>query len=57
MLVVDKELNENAYLSSRNLPNFLLIDSGELNPYFLSAVNHVVLTKAALEQIEERFSS
>lgn len=52
-LVVVKELDENLILASRNIPNILLIDVNELNVLDLVAATKVLVTRDALNAIEE----
>ena len=52
-LVVVKELDENLILAARNIPNILLIDVNELNVLDLVAATKVLVTRDALEVIEE----
>lgn len=52
-LVVVKELDENLILAARNIPNILLIDVNELNVLDLVAATKVLVTRDALEAIEE----
>ena len=52
-LVIVKELDENMILASRNIPNILLIEAGEINVLDLIAAEKVLVTKEALNAIEE----
>ena len=52
-LVIVKELDENMILASRNIPNILLIEAGEINVLDLIAAEKVLFTKEALNAIEE----
>ena len=52
-LIIVKELNENVILASRNISNVLLIEASEINVLDLVAANKVLVTKDALEAIEE----
>lgn len=52
-LVVVKELDENLILASRNIPNILLMDVKELNVLDLVAATKVLVTRDALNAIEE----
>ena len=52
-LIIVKELNENTILASRNISNVLLIEASEINVLDLVAANKVLVTKEALEAIEE----
>jgi large subunit ribosomal protein L4 len=53
VLVVIDEWNDNLILASRNLPNVLVLLSNELDPVSLLRFNHTVMTKAAVERIED----
>ena len=48
VLVVTEKIDENLFLSSRNLPDVLVLD-----PVSLVRFNHVLLTKGAVTQFEE----
>ena len=56
VLVVTDKLNDNIYLSSRNLPNVLVLETREVDPVTLVRFQHVLLTKAAVAQFEELLS-
>ena len=53
LLVVTDELNENLYLSSRNLPNVLVLEAQEADPVSLVRFNKVLVTKSAVAKFEE----
>ncbi len=53
MLVVTDRLDDNVFLSSRNLPDVLVLATREVDPVSLVRFNHVLLTKGALAQFEE----
>jgi large subunit ribosomal protein L4 len=52
LIVIDK-LDENVFLSSRNLPNVLVLEAREVDPVSLVRFQNVLLTKAAVAQFEE----
>ena len=52
LIVVDK-FDDNVFLSSRNLPDVLVLETREIDPVSLVRFNHVLLTKAAVTQFEE----
>src|SRR5438067_6007569 len=56
VLVVTDKLDDNVYLSSRNLPNVLVLETREVDPVTLVRFQHVLLTKAAVAQFEELLS-
>ena len=53
VLVVTDKVDENLFLSSRNLPAVLVLEAKEIDPVSLVAFENVLLTKAALAQFEE----
>ena len=55
VLFVTKQLDENVYLSSRNLPNVLVLEATQADPYSLLRYKKVVLTKDAVAQFEEQW--
>jgi large subunit ribosomal protein L4 len=52
LLVTDK-VDDNVFLSARNLPNVLVLETKEVDPVSLIRFENVLLTKAALAQFEE----
>lgn len=55
VLFITKQLDENVYLSSRNLPNVLVLEAQQADPYSLLRYKKVVLTKDAVAQLEEQW--
>lgn len=55
VLFVTKQLDENIYLSSRNLPNVLVLEAQQADPYSLLRYKKVVLTREAVAQLEEQW--
>lgn len=53
VLVITDNLDENLYLSSRNLPNVLVLDVNETDPISLVRFKNVLLTKGAVVKMEE----
>ena len=53
VLVVVDAFDDNVFLSSRNLPDVLVLETREVDPVSLVRFNNVVLTKGALTQFEE----
>jgi large subunit ribosomal protein L4 len=53
VLVVTDKLDENVFLSSRNLADVLVLETREVDPVSLVRFNNVLLTKAAVAQFEE----
>lgn len=55
-LVITKELDENLYLSSRNLTNVLVIEAAQTDPYSLVRFKKIVITRDAVKQLEEQWA-
>ena len=55
VLFVTKQLDENVYLASRNLPNVLVLEAQQIDPYSLLRYKKVVITKEAVAQLEEQW--
>lgn len=53
VLVVTDKVDENVFLSSRNLPDVLVVEAREVDPVSLVRFENVLLTKAAVAQFEE----
>ena len=53
VLVVTDKVDENVFLSARNLPNVLVLETQEVDPVSLVRFENVLLTKAAVSQFEE----
>lgn len=53
VLIITDELQDNLILASRNLPFVDVAQSGEINPVRLISADKVLVTEAALKQIEE----
>ncbi len=53
VLVVTDQLDDNVFLSSRNLPDVLVLETREIDPVSLVRFNNVLLTRGALTQFEE----
>ena len=52
VLIITDEVNENLYLSTRNLPSVDVIDTNEINPYSLIGFENVLMTQAAIQRVE-----
>ncbi len=52
MLITDK-IDENLYLSSRNLPNVMVVEVGHADPVSLLRYKTVIMTQSAVTKIEE----
>lgn len=52
MLITDK-VDENLYLSSRNLPNVMVVEVGRADPVSLLRFEKVLMTQSAVTKIEE----
>jgi large subunit ribosomal protein L4 len=55
-LVITDELDENLYLSSRNLPHVLVLEAQEADPVSLVRYSKVLVTKNALVKFEEMWA-
>lgn len=53
VLIITHDLDDNLYLSSRNLPNALVLDVAEADPVSLIRFPRVVLTVGAVKKFEE----
>ena len=53
VLIIIDQADENLFLSSRNLPNVLVVEAKYADPVNLVRFPKVVLTKAAVKQFEE----
>jgi len=53
VLVITDQFDDNLELSSRNLPNVLVLDVRYTNPVSLVRFKHVLLTKGAVSRFEE----
>ena len=53
VLVVTDRIDENMQLSSRNLPNVLVVEARAVDPVTLVRFENVLLTKAAVNRFEE----
>ena len=56
VLIITKELSENLYLASRNLPHVLVLEPSQADPVSLVRFKKVVLTRDALQALEEMFA-
>lgn len=53
VLIITDNLDDNLYLSSRNLPHVLVLEAKHADPVNLVRFDKVVLTKGAVKQLEE----
>ena len=53
VLILTDELDENLYLSSRNLPGVMVLEARHADPVSLMRFENVLLTKAAVKHLEE----
>ena len=56
VLIVTGEADENLYLAARNLPRVGVCDAAGADPVSLVGFDKVVMTAAALKQLEERLA-
>lgn len=52
-LIITDKLDENLYLSSRNLAQIRIIEAGSADPVSLVRAAHVLMTRSAMSKIEE----
>lgn len=53
VLILIDQLDENLYLSSRNLPNVMVLEARHADPVSLMRFEKVLVTKAAVKSLEE----
>ena len=53
ILIITDSVDENLYLSSRNLPNVLVLEAHQADPVSLVRFNSVLVTRNAVAKIEE----
>jgi large subunit ribosomal protein L4 len=53
LLIITDSIDENLYLSSRNLPNVLVVEAHQADPVSLVRFPNVLVTRGALTKIEE----
>ncbi len=56
VLIITDSVDENLYLSSRNLPNVLVLEANQADPVSLVRFPNVIVTRNAVAQIEEMFA-
>ncbi|HDN69223.1 MAG TPA: 50S ribosomal protein L4, partial [Gammaproteobacteria bacterium] len=56
VLIVTDDADDNLYLAARNLPNVAVCEVASADPVSLMGVDKVLMTKAAIEKIEERLA-
>lgn len=56
VLLITDDIDENLYLSSRNLTNVLVLDVSEADPVALVHFKNVLMTKQAVSRMEELFA-
>ena len=56
VLIITDSIDENLYLSSRNLPNVLVLEAYQADPVSLVRFPSVVVTRGAVAKIEEMFA-
>ncbi|MBL8533375.1 MAG: 50S ribosomal protein L4 [Betaproteobacteria bacterium] len=56
VLIITDEIDDNLYLSARNLQNVLVLEPRQADPVSLLRFEHTVLTKAAVAKLEEMLS-
>ncbi len=53
VLIITDSIDENLFLSSRNLPNVLVVEAHQADPVSLVRFHNVLVTRGALAKIEE----
>jgi len=53
LLIITDSIDENLFLSSRNLPNVLVVEAHQADPVSLVRFSSVLVTRGALAKIEE----
>jgi large subunit ribosomal protein L4 len=53
VLILTDQLDENLYLSSRNLPNVMVLEARHADPVSLMRFGKVLVTRAAVKSLEE----
>ena len=56
VLVIADQVDDNLFLASRNLPNVLVVEPRHADPLSLVHYKKVLVTKAAIEQLQEMFA-
>ncbi len=56
LLIITDNIDENLYLSSRNLANVLVLEADQADPVSLVRFPNVMLTRKAVAKIEEMFA-
>ena len=56
VLIISHEIDENLWLSSRNLPNVLLLEPQHADPVSLVRFDRVLMTRDAVKSIEEMYA-
>ena len=56
LLIITDSIDENLYLSSRNLPNVLVLEASQADPVSLIRFPNVLVTRNAVAKIEEMFA-
>ncbi|MBA2659254.1 MAG: 50S ribosomal protein L4 [Nitrosospira sp.] len=53
VMIITDSVDENLYLSSRNLPHVMVVEAGHADPVSLMRFANVLITRGALTKIEE----
>lgn len=56
VLIITDDLDENLYLSARNLPNVLVLETMQADPVSLVRFTNVLMTANAVKQFEEMYA-
>jgi hypothetical protein len=53
VMIIADSVDDNLWLSSRNLPNVYVVETHQADPWSLVKYGNVLITKAAVKQFEE----
>ena len=53
ILIITNDIDQNTYLSTRNLKNILVTETRYINPLFLLKYKKILITKSAIKKFEE----
>jgi large subunit ribosomal protein L4 len=56
VVLITDAVDENLALSSRNLPNVLVLEAGHADPVTLVSSKNVLVTRKAVAKLEELFA-
>ena len=56
VLIITDEMDENLYLSSRNLPHVLVLEAHQADPVSMVHFPNVLMTRSAVKKFEEMYA-